>query len=135
MGDVDIQERLAETIRLNNGLELKLYNGSKKLAGDRWFLALIARIEIDVKEHWTKWEKDPDLDLPRVLEITGEKVVFKKKISRNFIDEKEKENLFQAMKDSFLSTTLSYLSKQKFAVRFIYKTFKELSERKTLYQK
>ena len=45
-----MQSKLIKTIDLENRMQLNLYDGSKKLAGDRWLVSLIIRMEIPVNE-------------------------------------------------------------------------------------
>jgi hypothetical protein len=45
-----VKEKLINTIRLDNGLELKLYDSSRKVAGDRWRVGIVARIDISLDE-------------------------------------------------------------------------------------
>ncbi len=39
---------LLRTIDLESGLELEIYDVSRKLAGDRWYVGFIARVEIPI---------------------------------------------------------------------------------------
>lgn len=41
-----MEQTLIKTIELSNGLKLNFYDISRKLAGDRWYVGLIARIDI-----------------------------------------------------------------------------------------
>jgi len=41
-----VEQTLIKTIELNNGLKLHFYDISRKLAGDRWYVGVIARIDI-----------------------------------------------------------------------------------------
>ena len=35
-----------KTMDLDNGLKLEIYDISRKLAGDRWYVGMVARIDI-----------------------------------------------------------------------------------------
>ena len=37
-----------KTVKLDNGLILNLFDASRKIAGDRWFVSIVAQIEICV---------------------------------------------------------------------------------------
>ena len=43
-----MKEKLIETIELKNGMKLNFYDASRRLAGDRWLISLIIRMEIPV---------------------------------------------------------------------------------------
>ncbi len=45
-----MKEKLIKTMDLKNSMYLKFYDNSKKLAGDRWLVSLIVRMEIPVAE-------------------------------------------------------------------------------------
>jgi len=39
-----MEEKLIKTLDLKNGLQLKIFNASRNLVGDRWLVSLIARM-------------------------------------------------------------------------------------------
>ena len=41
-----MEQTLIKTMELSNGLKLDFYDISRKLAGDRWYVGMIARIDI-----------------------------------------------------------------------------------------
>ncbi|MBW2166593.1 MAG: hypothetical protein JRG74_11045 [Deltaproteobacteria bacterium] len=45
-----MEEKLIKNIDLENGLQLKLYDASRKLAGDRWLVSKREKIFIDERE-------------------------------------------------------------------------------------
>jgi hypothetical protein len=45
-----MEEKLIKTMDLTNGMQLNFYDGSRQLAGDRWLISLIIRMEIPVAE-------------------------------------------------------------------------------------
>jgi hypothetical protein len=55
----------------------------------------------------------------------GETVRFQEKRERQYIDEREKDAVFLDMMDSFVKTTLSYLSHPDFPGKYVLKEFKE----------
>ena len=120
-----MEEKLIKTIDLENGLELKLYDASRKLAGDRWLVSLIARIEIPTSDSLLKEDVSPSLNVDEVRKVLGEKLLFEQKREKIFIDEKEKDEVMKEIQDSFLSTSLSYLSHSNFPTKYILKKFNE----------
>ncbi len=120
-----MEEKLIKIIDLENELELKLYDASRKLAGDRWLVSLIARIEIPTSDSLLKEDVSPSLNVDEVRKVLGEKLLFEQKREKIFIDEKEKDEVMKEIQDSFLSTSLSYLSHSNFPTKYILKKFNE----------
>ena len=52
-----MKEKLIKTMDLENGMQLNFYDASRKIAGDRWQISLVVRMEIPVTEVLIK---DPD---------------------------------------------------------------------------
>ena len=120
-----MEEKLIKTIDLENGLELKLYDASRKLAGDRWLVSLIARIEIPTNKLLLKEDGSPLLNIDEVRKALGEKLLFEQKREKIFIDEKEKDEVMKEIQDFFLSSSLSYFSHPDFPKKYVLKKFNE----------
>ena len=123
---------LIKKIKLENGLNLEFYDSSKKIAGDRWQVKLTVRVEIPVNDYLQNIEVEMNVD--DVKKILGKSIYYEKNMVRNFIDNKEKEKLLKGFCDSFLKSTLSYLSEPNFPKRFIVKNYNEYKSRKGWYQ-
>jgi len=129
-----MSEVLIKTIDLENGLELKLYDSSRKLVTDRWFVSLIARIEIPTNDLLLKEDGSPSINVDEVRKVLGEKLLFERKRERIFIDEKEKDEIMKEIQDSFLSSSLSYLSHSDFPQKYILKKFNEKIKKGSWYK-
>ena len=119
-----MEQTLMKTIKLSNGLKLDFYDISRKLAGDRWYVGMIARIDISLTDFRPT---DPQLSKYSVEEIRnalGETVRFQEKRERHYIDEQEKDALLVNMMDSFIKTTLNYFSHPDFSEKVVLKEFK-----------
>jgi hypothetical protein len=115
-------EIFTENIKLENGLVLELFDGSKKVAGDRWYVALIARIRIPVSAEWFS-DKRFLINIDNARDLLGAEVIFEQKREAHFLDEKEKENILKGMADAVLSGSLSYFSHPHFPAKYILKLF------------
>ncbi len=129
-----MEEVLIKTIDLENGLELKLLNASRKLAGDRWLVSLIARIEIPTSDLLFKEDGSPSLNVDEVRKVLGEKLLFEQKREKIFIDEREKDEVMKEIQDSFLSASLSYLSHSDFPKKYVLKKFNEKIKKGSWYK-
>ena len=128
-----MKEKLIETMDLENGMQLNFYDASRKIAGDRWLISLIVRMEIPITEVLIK---DPGQSTERVNEIAnvlGKNVLFEQKRERNFIDDTKKTEVFKELYDSFVNSTFVYLSNKAFPRKYITKKFREAVEKRSRY--
>jgi hypothetical protein len=110
-------EKLLSRHSLANGLTLTLWDLSRPVAGDRWYVALEARITIALKEAHLPAEL-----VPRAGEVAGAlgpEVVFSQKDERNFIAAPEVSQVLQEMETRVLDLAAHYLGQADFAPRLI----------------
>ena len=129
-----MEEVLIKTIDLENGLELKLFDSSRKLAGDRWLVSLISRIEIPTVDLLLKKDRYQSLNVDEIRKVLGEKLIFEQKREKIFIDVREKDEVMKELQDSFLSSSLSYLSHSDFPHKYILKKFNEKMKKESWYK-
>jgi hypothetical protein len=127
-----MKEELINTLDLGNGLQLNLYDGSRKLAGDRWLVSLIIRMDVSVTEALKKNGRESTESIDEIKGMLGDSVMFEKKREKIFIDKTEKETVFKELCDMFLNSSLNYLSKEIFPKQYILKTYKEEVKKKLL---
>ena len=120
-----MKEKPVKTLDLKNGLQLKIFDASRNLAGDRWLVSLIVRMEIPVLEVMERNDPQPTEHVKEMKDVLGARVMFEQKRQRIFVDAKEKESVFQEMYDILIGSSLDYLSRETFPKQFILKTFKE----------
>jgi hypothetical protein len=128
-----MNEKLIKTLELKNGLQLKIYDASRTMAGDRWLVSLIARMEIPVTKVLEKNDSQPKENANEIKDVLGESVVFEQKRDRIFVDIKEKDSVFKEVLDLFLGSSLEYLSRETFPKKFILKAYKEKMKKASLY--
>ncbi len=123
------EEKLIKRVNLDNGLELSLYDCSRRIAADTWKVILSARIEIDTDQ--TEFTITEKKKLYEIRQTIGKHITFEKKIMRSFINEEKKEETLQFLYESFLDNTKKYLSDKQFAERLALKIFADsLGKRK-----
>ena len=122
------EEKLISTFSLEDDLLISFYDGSKKIAGDRWQVNLTARIQILTDQvQFTRMEPEKRFE---IIQEVGEQINYEKKLIRNFIAEKEKEETVTALYESFLQITRPYFSHRQFAERFVLKTYADSLEKR-----
>ncbi|MBU1398774.1 MAG: hypothetical protein KKE00_08305 [Proteobacteria bacterium] len=119
-----MEHNFVRAMELKNNLKLKIYDNSKKMAGDRWLVSLIARIKVPV-DATSKLLSDSDIGNEEITELLGSEVLFEQKRERFFIDEKNKESVFNELCDNFVRNTISYLSLPDFPKKFVIMKLKE----------
>jgi hypothetical protein len=115
---------LLRKIDLESGLELEIYDVSRKLAGDRWYVGFIVRVEIPIT-FLAGHADSPEVDIEKMKNVLGETVRFEQKRDRHFIHEKEKDALLNSLMDDFLASTLPYFSEKDFAKKYALKAYKK----------
>lgn len=118
-----MKEKLIKTLDLENGLQLNIYDASRKLVGDRWLVSLIVRMDVPVTETLQKDSRQPIVNINEIKDILGDSVLFEKKREKIFIDTDEKETASKELCDMFLNSSLNYLSKDIFPKQYVLKTY------------
>lgn len=122
------EEKLISTIPLENDLLVSFYDESKKIAGDRWQVVVIAIIQIVTDQvHFTRMDPEKRSE---IIQVVGKQINYEKKLIRNFVGEKQKEEIVKAMFESFLQITRPYFSHRQFAERFVLKTYADSLEKR-----
>ena len=129
-----MKQTLIKTIELSNGLKLDFYDLSRKLAGDRWYVGMLAQIDIQLIDSLLTNQHLSHYSVEEIRNTLGESVRFQQKRERHYIDEREKDDLLNDLMDSFIKRTLNYLSLPDFPGKYILKEFQTYRKRKTWYQ-
>lgn len=124
-----MKETLVKTIDLENNRKLTIYDASRKVGADTWLVTMIARVEILINESLFNPEDLSSVNLDEIKKALGESICFEAKTDRNFINEAQKNTVFNGLCDVFLTNTRSYLSHPDFAKKFVLKKFKDLEGR------
>ena len=127
-----MKEELIKTLDLENGLQLNVYDASRKLVGDRWLVSLIIRMDVPVAEALKKNNREPIEHIDEIKDVLGDSVLFEKKREKIFVDTRKKEMVFKELCDTFLNSSLNYLSKEIFPKQYILKMYKEEMKKKSL---
>jgi hypothetical protein len=78
-GGFEMEQTLIKTIELSNGLKLYFYDISRKLAGDRWYVGVIARIDIPLIDSLLTNQHLSHFSVEEIRNALGESVRFEQK--------------------------------------------------------
>lgn len=120
-----MQEKLIDRIKLENGLTLEVYDGSRLVAGDRWLVCFVACIDVEVRPKYLESLHTQGLAFEDIRAAVGEKVSYRNEKTRNFIAETEKDEVFRGLKERFLGASLGYLSSPDFPRKLILRQYQE----------
>jgi hypothetical protein len=128
-----MKEKLIKTMDLKNGMTLNFYDASRPIVGDRWLISLIVRMEIPVVEALINDEGKSMDGVDEIKKVLGEKVLFEQKRDRIFVEESEKQTVFEEVYNFFIDSVLSYLSNKAFPKRYVLKKYREKVEQESWY--
>ncbi len=117
--------RIYKTIELENNQTLIISDFSRKITQDAYVVIMKADIEIKIKRQLFSNESMSDFKFQDILANLGDKVVYEYKIQRNFIMDKDKERVFEALVKTFLENLGQYVAKSEFPEKFILKRYKD----------
>lgn len=120
-----MEDKQIDKIKLENGLTMELYDCSRPVAGDRWLVSLVARIEVEVKPEYFEGRHTPDDPFDAIREAVGDKATYRYEKTRNFIAETEKDDVFKLIKERFLAASIGYLSSADFPRKLILMQYKK----------
>jgi hypothetical protein len=110
-----IPERLVETITLPNGLRVEFHDFSRRVAGDRWLTGFNARIPVKVEREDFDMFDNSEHVYQKFLEENGDTIIYEVKRERNFIDETEKDAVFENLLETLKKHVLEYMGHENFA--------------------
>ncbi len=121
---------LLETMALENGLQLHLYDHSRPVAADRWLLRLSARIDIPVDPVYLEHLGGESISPVEMRAVLGDRVIYERKMERNFVSETDREAIQSEFRRSLTENILKYLSRPEFPGKFILKTYRDACQRR-----
>ena len=125
-----MEKTLIETITLPNGLILELWDTSRPMAGDRWRVSLLAKVEIPVLPEYFSTLDNGEQAYQELLSAYGFPLVFTQEKNRHFVDEKDSKNVFAELCQRFKDNLLSYLGNPRFASLYAMKKYGDLQDQK-----
>ena len=134
-GTIPMNEKLIKTIVLGNGLILEIYDHSRKVAGDRWLVKMVAKVDIstDYLTNDARGSSKPNFQIDELKKFFDVGIRYEQNRERNFISEKEKDNVFNDLLTSYLKSSQQYLSHPDFPIRHAAREYLKKKQQRTWY--
>jgi hypothetical protein len=113
-----------KTLPLENGLTLELYDQSRPIAGDRWLVFLLARMEVPLD---AVTEEEPLLSALR--RVHGDQLEYRAELKKHFVDKQDKDRVLASLADIVLQEKRPYLAHPDFPRRFALARIAELRKK------
>ena len=124
-----MSEELIEKITLSNGLILEIWDQSHRMAGDRWLVSLLAKVEINISPEYFTTLEDGEKAYHDLVAAHGNSVVFTQEKVRHFVDERETKGVLTRLCQSLKDTLVAYLGNPKFPSLYVLKKYGDLRDR------
>ncbi|MBA3016009.1 MAG: hypothetical protein FP815_13850 [Desulfobulbaceae bacterium] len=119
--------------KLTNGITIRYFDESKKIAGDRWLVKLRCHASIPQQEWMMEALNGDDEQTLFCREQFGGQLFYEAFRERNFIDDGEKDNVLIQLRNCFDDNVLGYLAKEEF-VKQLFTTRRSEWEKQYLLQ-
>lgn len=105
---------LIEEMPLTNNLVVEVWDKSREIAADTTLVKLIIKIKVEMKEEYFG---DPE-HFDQVMKVFGPEIYYEYKKERTFVNNEDKEKVFNELSDAFKRDTLPYIARPNFPSRF-----------------
>ena len=123
-----INNREIETIKLDNGFELCIWDQSRILAGDRWLIRFEALMDIPIHEKFVSETENRDSILLLLRQRYGDRVQYRYNMERHFVSEDMKTSLFNDFMRSVREVVAPYLSRSDIAEKILLARYRDLAK-------
>lgn len=127
-----MSERLIEKVTLPNGLILELWDNSRLMAGDRWLVSLMAKVEVPVLPEYFSTLDHGEQAYRDLVDAHGDPLVFTQEKVRHFVDSSETKETIIGLCQRFKDNLIGYLGNPKFAPQYVLKKYGDLRDRQKI---
>ena len=122
--------RLVEEISLPNHLTVEVWDKSRTIAVDTTKVGIFIRMKVELEPSY--FIKPEHFEL--VKKILGLEIFYEYKMERTFVNNHEKDVIFQELLELFKKDTLPYLSKPSFPRSFAMSKYWDIEKNHYKYQ-
>jgi len=125
---MNAEVKLLKDEQLANGVVVRFYDESRRVAGDRWQVTVRCDAVVSVPEtFWSLVSGEPEL-IEEIRTVLGTEIVLTNVNERNFISAEVKETLVAEMVGQARKNIFGYLADPVFPERYFRRCFKEARE-------
>ncbi len=133
-GKKKMNNSIFKTLELENNHILEIRDESRKIGEDAYVVIMGARMEIRVQQTLFAVKEVSDTQFADIRQTLGDNIFYEYKSERNMIMAKDKDQVFDAIVDTFLTNMVPYISKPIFPEKKVLKEYREKIEKKNLYR-
>ncbi|MFA5323219.1 MAG: hypothetical protein WC373_11155 [Smithella sp.] len=116
--------KLIEEIKLDNGLNLKIFDSSRTIAADTIKVEVSFQINIPLEEsYFTNTQ-----DYAQVKNIMGDELAYEHKLERSFVPVENEDSVRDDLINTFKSNSLDYLATVNFAQKMALSILKDITK-------
>ena len=114
--------KLIEEINLANGLKLKIFDLSRRVAADTFKVEISFQTKIDLKESYFADSQD----YAQVKNIMGDELIYERKMVRSFVYDKDQDSVREDLINTFKNNSLNYLASVNFPRKLALSMLKDI---------
>jgi hypothetical protein len=114
--------KLIEEIKLANGLKLKIFDLSRRVAADTFKVEISFQTKVDLKESYFADSQD----YAQVKNIMGDELTYERKMVRSFVYEKDQDSVREDLINTFKKNSLNYLASVNFPRKLALSMLKDI---------
>ena len=122
--------KIFEEIPLSNNLTIEVWDLSRPIAADTTKVEILIKIKVDLKSSY--FIKPEHFEC--VKKVLGPQIFFEYRKERTFVNNCDRDAIFQELLDSFKRDSLPYLSKQEFPGSFAMSRYWDIEKNRYKYQ-
>jgi hypothetical protein len=120
---------IVKTLKLDSGCRVEMADVSRKQIGDRWIVTLEVRMHIPVIAAVLEPAGPEAPDIEAVQAMLGDTAVFVQRKEKIFVDDSDRETVFETLCRQFEEGPMAYLRNPRFPGRFLIKQYEEKRKR------
>lgn len=124
-----MSEKCIETLSLNDGLKLEIWDQSRVIAGDRWLVRFEGRIDVPLRTEYFDAVPEKERALSILEAALGPTLPYRYVKERHFVEEGHKDEVLQGFLERFKQEVLSYLRHPDFPAKFALSRYRELKSK------
>lgn len=122
--------KLIEEIKLDNGLNIQIYDSSRSIAADTVKVELSFQTKIALQKSYF----DEAQDYNQVQNIMGDELTYEHKLERSFVRKEKEDSVRNDLINTFKNNSLDYLASVNFPRKMVLSLLREIKNNPYKYQ-